>query len=677
MDGQTLFHPMDKANALNNFFTNISSITVPENHTLIGPDPPLQTMDTFRILDSEVLDQLQIMNISKPSGPDSVSPRILKYIAPAIHKPLAKLFNISLSTGSLPNIWKTAIVTPVYKNKGAIDDVNNYRPISVTSVVCKLLEKIVVKHLHNFIIEKNILYKYQSGFQSGDSTTNQLVEIYNTIISNLDKGRDVRFVFCDISKAFDRVWHEGIIFKLRQYGISDQIINWVENYLLNRKQKVVLDGYTSALGSTSSGVPQGSVLGPFLFLLYINDISCDLTNNVRLFADDTSLYIVVDQDIVGAANSLTNDLGKLDRWSIQWLVDFNPKKTINLNFTRKNINHPIIKFGGNGPEVNITNCHVHLGLNFQSDARWNLHIQGTYEKACSRLNVLRMLKRSLCRDALVKIYMSFIRPVLEYGDIVWDNCNVRESTILEDIQITAARIITGLRINSSRSNLYQELGWDMLCVRRKVHKLILFYKIVYGLAPQYLQDLLKPCFPPQTNYSLRNHDGLSFVIPQARTESYLNSFLPSTINMWNDLPLHIRSLPTLSSFTNAIKHLFYRKPMKLFNHGNRCVNIIHCQLRNSASNLNADLHKDFIRDNCICDNCGFHTENAYHFFFECPQYSEERITLFNSISNMGMQKPISLDMILYGDSDISYVENITLFNIVHEYIVKTKRFKNN
>lgn len=175
------------------------------------------------------------MNTSKPSGPDSVSPRILKYIAPAIHKPLAKLFNISLSTGSLPNIWKTAIITPVYKNKGAIDDVNNYRPISVTSVVCKLLEKIVVKHLHNFIIEKNILYKYQSGFQSGDSTTNQLVEIYNTIISNLDKGRDVRFVFCDISKAFDRVWHEGIIFKLRQYGISDQIINWVENYLLNRK----------------------------------------------------------------------------------------------------------------------------------------------------------------------------------------------------------------------------------------------------------------------------------------------------------------------------------------------------------------------------------------------------------------------------------------------------------
>ena len=118
------------------------------------------------------------------------------------------------------------------------------------------------------------------------------------------------------------------------------------------------------------------------------------------------------------------------------------------------------------------------------------------------------------------------------------------------------------------------------------------------MAPQYLQDLLKPCFPSQTIYSLRNYDGLSFVIPQARTASYLKRFfLPSTINLWNDLPLHIKSLPTLFSFTNAIKHLFYRKPIKLFNHGNRCVNIIHCQLRNSASNLNADLYKDFIIDN--------------------------------------------------------------------------------
>lgn len=155
-----------------------------------------------------------------------------------------------------------------------------------------------------------------------------------------------------------------------------------------------------------------------------------------------------------------------------------------------------------------------------------------------------MLKHSLCRDALIKIYMSFIRPVLEYGDIIWiDSCNDRESTLLEYVQITAARILTGLRINSSRSNLYYELGWDKLSERRKVHKLILFYKMVNCMVPDYLLKLLEPCIPPETTYALRNHDGLTFVIPQAETSSYLKSFLPSTIKLWNELPLDIRSIP--------------------------------------------------------------------------------------------------------------------------------------
>lgn len=152
----------------------------------------------------------------------------------------------------------------------------------------------------------------------------------------------------------------------------------------------------------------------------------------------------------------------MDPWSKQWKVDFNPKKTVNVNFSRKHFSHPNVKFGLNGPLIEPSNNHTHLGQNFQCDANWKSHIQITYEKACKRLNVLRMLKYSLCRDALIKIYMSFIRPVLEYGDVVWNNCNEKESSLLEEVQITAARIITGMRVNSSRSLLYD------------VHKLILF-----------------------------------------------------------------------------------------------------------------------------------------------------------------------------------------------------------
>lgn len=160
----------------------------------------------------------------------------------------------------------------------------------------------------------------------------------------------------------------------------------------------------------------------------------------------------------------------------------------------------------------------------------------------------------------------------------------------------------------------------------------------------------------------------------SRTTSYLKSVIPSTVKLWNDLPLAIRSLPKLACFSNAIKKYFFKTPTKLFNLGNRRENIIHCQLRNNASSLNADLFCDFIRENSVCDYCGFHTENANHFFFECPKYNDERNCFFHQISMLNLQKPITLDLLLYGDNDVSYDENVKLFKLVHEYIKKSRRF---
>ena len=174
------------------------------------------------------------------------------------------------------------------------------------------MEKIIFKHLYNFALDNEILYKYQSGFQTNDFTVNQLVEIYNTIILNMDKGiKDIRFVFCDITKAFDRVWHNGLLFKLKHYGVAGNILSWIEHYLTDRKQKVVVKGFSSSFKSINAGVPQGSVLGPFLFLLYINDISNGLANSIRLFADDTTLYATVECDINNVSSSLNDDLEKL------------------------------------------------------------------------------------------------------------------------------------------------------------------------------------------------------------------------------------------------------------------------------------------------------------------------------------------------------------------------------
>lgn len=162
-------------------------------------------MNIFCITDQDVEDQLRNINPSKPPGPDDISPQILKNIIPSIIRPLTKLFNLSLSNKQLPHVWKVSNITPVYKNKGNPEEPGNYRPIALTSILCKIMEKIIFKYLYNYMLEHILLSKNQSGFQPRDSTVNQLLEIYNTIISNLDQGKDVRFIFCDISKAFDKV----------------------------------------------------------------------------------------------------------------------------------------------------------------------------------------------------------------------------------------------------------------------------------------------------------------------------------------------------------------------------------------------------------------------------------------------------------------------------------------
>lgn len=403
-------------------------------------------------------------------------------------------------------------------------------------------------------------------------------------------------------------------------------------------------------------------------------MSYDISNNLRLFADDTSIYVIVDNDTHAVTNSLVSDLDKICKWSDIWAVDFNPSKTKNLDFSRKNISHPPVQFGVHGPFIQKVDSHIHLGVNLQYDGGWKQHINSIHEKACIRLNLLKLVKYKLCRCSLKKIYFSFIRPVLEYADIVWDNCYDREVKLLEDIQVTAARIISGLRSNSSRSALYDELGIDLLSDRRKVHKLTLFYKMAHGLAPKYLQDLLMPC-TPQNNYSLRHQDDFKFVIPQIKTTAFMNSFLPSSIKLWNELPLHIRILPTESSFKTAIKNIFFRKPNKLYDFGNRKANIIHCQIRNNASNLNADLFNHFLCENSICDMCGYVSENAYHYFFVCPHYDAQRQVFIQLISNLHLDIPISLDLLLYGDSSLPYKENVAIFKIVHDYILATKRFK--
>ena len=200
---------------------------------------------------------------------------------------------------------KHANVVPVHK-KGDKTNVSNYRPISLLSCIGKIFEKCVFKHLHNYIVFHNLLSPVQSGFTPKDSAVFQLIDLYNTFTKAIDEGKEIRVIFCDISKAFDRVWHKGLLFKLRRMGISGPLLDWFRSYLDQRHQRVVIEGSYSDFLQVNAGVPQGSILGPLLFLLFINDIVVDIGSNIKLFADDTSLYLIVESQIFEAESFQIN-----------------------------------------------------------------------------------------------------------------------------------------------------------------------------------------------------------------------------------------------------------------------------------------------------------------------------------------------------------------------------------
>ena len=224
-------------------------------------------------------------------------------------------------------------MTPVHK-KGDLSLVSNYRPISLLNSVAKLFEKLVFKYLYNHLQDNNMLSSLQSGFIPGDSTVNQLAYLYHIFTEALGTGKKVRTVFCDISKAFDRVWHEGLIYKLKAAGVSGDVLRWFQSYLSGRRQRVALPGSFSEWVYIKAGVPQGSIPGPLLFLLYINDIVKNIGANIRLFADDTSLFIIVDNPTT-AALCLNSDLEKTLSLGCYLVSHFQPfQKRISSNLSQ-------------------------------------------------------------------------------------------------------------------------------------------------------------------------------------------------------------------------------------------------------------------------------------------------------------------------------------------------------
>ena len=354
----------------------------------------------------------------------------------------------------------------------------------------------------------------------------------------------------DFCKAFDKGGHKHLTEKLKWYGIDGQTNQWIQNFLKDRTQSVVVDGATSNRVQVKSGVPQGSVLGPCLFLFYINDIAEDLNSTTRLFADDTMIYMAVRGE--GDAELLQKDLDTLSRWEETWKTEFHPKKCEVINITRKK---NIFRYPYNlhGHQLKHVNQTKYLGVTITSDFRWNTHIDKVAAKANNSLNFLR--RNINVRDHKIKdqAYKSLVRPILEYSSSVWDPDSVVQSSKLEKIQRRAARFtLNKYQRTSSVGAMLQQLAWPTLAERRRAARLNMMFKMQNNLVAT---DTTHYLTSKNHQAPTRTENTQAFVIPHSSKEYHKSSFFMRTGRDWNTLPESLIKSPSSEAFKQGLQKL--------------------------------------------------------------------------------------------------------------------------
>ena len=552
----------------------------------------------------------------------------------SIVTPLKLIFMNILRTSTYPSLWKLANVTPVHK-KDDKQVIKNYRPISLLPLYGKIFEKILFNDIYAYLSSNNLITKNLSGFRPGDSTTNQLLYLISEIHECFDnpKSLEVRAEFLDISKAFDKVWHEGLLFKLKQNGIHGKLLDMFQSYLEGRQQRVVLNGSHSPYTGIRSGVPQGSVLGPLLFLVYINDLEKNIISNVKFFADDTMLYSIVN-DISGSANDLNHDLELIRRWAHQWKMQFNPDPTkqaneIILSRKRAKPNHPPLSFNGN-PVAN-TDEQKHLGLTLSPNLYFQKHINGKIIKAKKMIGLIKHLSMYLPVKALNQMYKSFVRPHLDYCDVILhephkiDQFGLRLTSSMEEIEkihYKAALAVTGTWQGTSRSKLYEELGWESQTDRRTLRRFLMMHKIVNNCTPSYLKDQLLRIARAPVDHPIFLHEY------RCRTTRFRNSFFPDTTRSWNVVMSHFSTMPTSSAFKQHLISLFRPIGKSLFNIYDPLSTKYLFQIRLGLSPLqNHKRNHNFTDTQSSACLCGTGSEDTPHFLFKCPFYASQRAAL--------------------------------------------------
>ena len=444
-DGTKQSDSKEKATILNQYFSSVFTEEDLQDVPILAEPVNLHSSLNDIDLDRDtIIKLLKSVNTAKSQGSDNIHPKFIAETAESIVEPLLLIFRQSLDEGKLPSEWKTANVSALHK-KGPKTDPSNYRPISLTSVVCKIFEKVIRNTIMDHMESNDLFSQHQHGFRKGRSCITQLIEVLDKWTEELDTRHSLDTIYLDFRKAFDTVPHLRLLNKLQAYGIRGKIYNWIKDFLTDRKQRVVLNGISSDWTTVTSGIPQGSVLGPVLFLIFINDLPEVVENYIKLFADDTKLYARVGTDY--QRNSLQKDIDSVMNWSDRWQLRFNTSKCKHLHLGPETNS----QYQMEGRTLERTPEEKDLGVTVDETLKFQSHISTSVKKANRKLGFIYRTFTCLDKDMFLNLYKSLVRPHLEYGSTVWSVLYKKDAISIENVQ---RRALDSALKYESRSNKY-------------------------------------------------------------------------------------------------------------------------------------------------------------------------------------------------------------------------------